>query len=74
MAVKPNKKKLEGLAALDYGPHVKAVEEATKAAVELLSRYGKPTMSREELRKAVAKALPDQSLSEYVIKEREAQR
>lgn len=49
-----------------------AAKRAKKSALEALRHYGKPTMSLEELRAALAAELGDRSLSDFVIAEREA--
>ncbi len=48
------------------------VREGRKLALRALAKYGKPTMTLEELRKALAKELGGVSLSEVVIKDRES--
>ena len=43
-----------------------------EAADKALERYGEPDMSLVELRQILAERLPDFSLSDWLIKEREA--
>jgi hypothetical protein len=56
---------------LDSKPYADMVRKTTEMAICALKDYGEPTMSREELRSRLAKELPDVSLSEMIIKERE---
>ncbi len=51
---------------------VKEVAKATKMVDEALKKYGEPTMTLAELRAALDKELKGISLSEFIIKDREA--
>ncbi|MEX2430744.1 MAG: hypothetical protein WD645_02360 [Dehalococcoidia bacterium] len=65
--------RLMTIADFDAMVRSKEFEKARKLMDKALSVYGKPTMSREELRRRFAEELPaDFSLSEFLIKEREA--
>ncbi len=57
---------------LDEEPYKSMFEETSRLVHEALKKYGKPTMSREELRKLLAKELRGESLSDFIIKERQA--
>ena len=58
---------------LDSKPYVDKVARARLRALKALEHYGEPTMSLEELRAAVDRALPPGfSLSEFIIKERQS--
>ena len=57
---------------LDSKEYMDKVNEARRMAHEALKHYGKPTMSREKLRKLVAKELKGESLGDYIIKERKS--
>lgn len=52
--------------------NTKKVEAATKLAVQALQHYGEPTMTLAELRAVLNKQLKGISLSDLIIKEREA--
>ena len=57
---------------LDSKQHLKAVAKATKMVDQALEKYGEPKMTLAELRAALAKELPEISLSELIIKERQS--
>lgn len=48
------------------------VREGNALAAKVMARWGKPTMTLEELRAALDKELGDFSLGEFIIREREA--
>ncbi len=52
--------------------HLKAVARATKMVDRALKQYGEPTMTLAELRAALDQELQGVSLSELIIKDREA--
>ncbi|MBI2358584.1 MAG: hypothetical protein HYV04_06705 [Deltaproteobacteria bacterium] len=57
---------------LDGKPYADKVRKAGKAADRVLQRYGESVMSRAELRNKVDKELGSTSLTELIVKEREA--
>ena len=57
---------------LNSKKHLKEVEKATKMAHEALKHYGEPTMTLAELGAAMDKELKGISLSDLIIKDREA--
>lgn len=57
---------------LDSKLYADKVERAREAAARLLKRYGEPTMSLDELRVRLARELKGISLTELILKEREA--
>ncbi len=61
------------LAALDSGPYAAKIKRAGQQADDLLRRYGEPAMSLDELRSKLDQELIGVSLSELVVKEREAE-
>jgi len=57
---------------LDSGPYADKVKKASEAADRALTRYGEPTMSLAELHARLAEELGRISLTELILKEREA--
>ena len=57
---------------LDSKPYLNKVAKAGKLADKVLRHHGSPKMSLAELRAALDRELKDLSLSEYLIKQREA--
>lgn len=57
---------------LDSKPYTDKVRRATEMADAALDRYGQPTMSLAELRATLDRQLGSVSLTELIIKEREA--
>ncbi len=57
---------------LDVEPYADMVKRAGQAAIRALKRYGEPTLSLAELRTRLEKELKGVSLSELILKEREA--
>jgi hypothetical protein len=57
---------------LDSRPYVDKVRKAGKAADRVLRRYGEPVISLAELRNRVDKELGTTSLTELILREREA--
>lgn len=57
---------------LDSKPYADKVKRAGEAADHLLKRYGEPTVSLAELRTRLASELKTISLTELMLKEREA--
>ncbi|MBI2988341.1 MAG: hypothetical protein HYY45_16360 [Deltaproteobacteria bacterium] len=57
---------------LDGKPYADTVRKAGKAADRLLQRYGEPVISLAELRNRVDKELGSASLTELIVREREA--
>ena len=57
---------------LNTKPYTEKVKKTVKLADRSLSLYGEPSMSLEQLRATVDKELGDSSLTELIIKEREA--
>lgn len=56
---------------LDTEPYGTMFARTGEAASSALGQYGAPRMTLEELRRAIADACPDISLSETILKERE---
>lgn len=48
------------------------LEEGRRIVAKLPRRHGEPTMTREELREMMGRKYPDVSLSDQIIKDREA--
>ena len=48
------------------------LEEGRRIVDKLPRRHGEPTMTREELREMMGRKYPDVSLSDQIIKDREA--
>ena len=59
--------------SLDTEPFAKMLARTRQAARVALERYGEPQMSVAELRSAMAKALPDTSFAQVLLREREAE-
>lgn len=57
---------------LDGKPYADRVRKAGKAADRVLRRYGEPVISLAELRSMVDKELGSTSLTEFILREREA--
>lgn len=57
---------------LDSGPYADRIKKAGESADRALARYGEPTMSLAELHGKLAKELGRISLTELILKEREA--
>ncbi len=57
---------------LDSKPYADKVKKAGELADKALRRYGEPTMSLAELRAAIDRELQGLSLSEFILREREA--
>lgn len=57
---------------LDRKPYADNVRKAGKVADRVLRRYGEPVISVLELRKGVDKELGSASLTELILREREA--
>ena len=57
---------------LDGKPYADKVRKAGKAADRALRRYGEPVISLAELRNRVDKELGSTSLTELILREREA--
>ncbi|MBI4526534.1 MAG: hypothetical protein HY695_22265 [Deltaproteobacteria bacterium] len=57
---------------LDAKPYADRVRKAGKAADRVLRRYGKPRISLAELRNRVDRELGSTSLTELILREREA--
>lgn len=55
---------------LDREPYRSMIRRATEMAKDGLAHYGEPAMTLEELQQAMAEALPDVSLSDWFIKDR----
>jgi len=71
MTTKKRKAKAQVL-PIDREPYRSRIRRATEMARDALAHYGEPTMTLEELRQAMAEALPDVSLSDWFIKDRNA--
>jgi hypothetical protein len=70
---KTRKSKPSGAAAiLDTEPYVTMFARTGEAASSALDQYGVPRMTLEELRRAIADACPDVSVSDTILREREA--
>ncbi len=72
MAASRSSRKTEKSYVLDSEPHAEEVRRARASVRRSLSRYRSPEMSREQLRALVDRALPDISLTEIILKERDA--
>ena len=59
-------------APLDTEPYLGMVRQARQSAKEALAEYGEPRVSLPELRQALDGLLAGQSLSEWLVREREA--
>lgn len=59
-------------ATLDSKAYLAMFKETRELADKALERYGEPDMTVAELRRALDERLGDMSLSEWVVKEREA--
>ena len=59
------------MSELDSKRNLNKVARATKLANKALEKYGEPTMTLEELRKALNEQLKGISLSDLIVKERE---
>jgi hypothetical protein len=57
---------------LDSKRHLQIVAKAAKMVDQALSKYGEPTMTLAELREALDRELQGVSLSELIIKDRQA--
>ena len=57
---------------LDGKPYADKVKRAGKAADRVLQRYGEPIISLAELRNRVDKELGSTSLTELIVRDREA--
>jgi hypothetical protein len=57
---------------LDSKPYIDKVRRASELADKALAHYSEPVMSLEELRETLRRELKGISLSELIIKEREA--
>jgi len=57
---------------LDSKHNLRKVAAATKLAKQALERYGEPTMTLAELRAVLDQQLKGISLSDLIVKEREA--
>ena len=57
---------------LDGKPYADKLKKAGKAADRVLQRYGEPVISLAELRNRVDKELVSTSLTELIVREREA--
>lgn len=57
---------------LDSKPYADKVKKAGELADKALRHFGEPTMSLAELRAAVDRELQGLSLSEFILREREA--
>ena len=66
----PNQAKLKS--KLDEEPYISMFKETARLAHEALKKYGKPTISRKELRKLMAKELKGELLSDIIINERKS--
>ncbi len=72
MATSQGPRKVAHMHKLDSRPYAERVNRAREAADRLLKRYGEPTMSVSELRARLARELKAISLTELILKEREA--
>lgn len=70
MAIKGTRFKI--ICPLDGNPYQEMVHETGVQARESLAMYGEPRVSLGELRTALEGHLPGRSLTEWVLKEREA--
>jgi hypothetical protein len=57
---------------LDCKPYTDSFKKSRELADKTLARYGKPTLSVEELRMSLDRELDAISLSELILKERKA--
>ena len=57
---------------LDDEPYVSMFKETAQLAHMALKKYGRPTISREELRERASRELEGQLLSEFIIEERKS--
>lgn len=72
MASKGQAARTTGSNRLDSKAYLAMFKETRELADKVLERYGEPDMSLAELRQILAERLPDFSLSDWLIKEREA--
>jgi len=72
MATNQRSGKMAHTYKLDGEPYADMVKRAGQAATRALKRYGEPTLSLAELRTRLEKELKDVSLSEMILKERDA--
>lgn len=74
MAPRSRPNKLTPVQKLDAKLNEPKIKAASELARRVLSHYGEPTMSLAELRAALDQRLGGVSLSELIIKDREASR
>lgn len=72
MATDQRSGKMAHMYKLDVEPYTDMVKRAGQVAARALKRYGEPTLSLAELRTRLEKELKGVSLSELILKEREA--
>lgn len=72
MATHRGSGKMAHIYKLDVEPYADMVKRAGQAATRALKRYGQPTLSLAELRTQLEKELKGVSLTDLILKEREA--
>lgn len=72
MTARNRTNKMTPMYKLDSKPYADKVRRAGELADRALQRYGEPSMSLVELRETLDRQLHRVSLSELIIKEREA--
>lgn len=72
MRKKGRTSEISSIHKLDSGHYMDIVNETRKLADKALQGHGKPSMSLNELRRSLAEHLPGVSLSEMILREREA--
>lgn len=72
MATRRSSSRVTHMYKLDSKPYADMMKKAGEAADGVLKRYGQPTVSLAELRTRLDRELRDISLTELILKEREA--
>lgn len=72
MATGQRSSKVTHMYKLDSKPYADKVKKAREAADRLLERYGEPSLPLDELRTKLGRELKAISLTELIVKEREA--
>lgn len=72
MATRRTSSRVAHMYKLDSKPYADMTKKAGEAADGALKRYGPPTISLAELRTRLDRELRDISLTELILKEREA--
>lgn len=72
MASEQQPKKSKRKKKLDEEPYISMFKETGRLVHEALKKYGKPTISREELRELASRELEGELLSEFIVKERKS--